>query len=91
MEFTRTGGVGGFRASGTWVRLDSHNDHGNWVYDSGFLRFYGVSGVRGNENEVTNYYVDLSTGQGGFDEWYFGKPPLNGVGDGMVTLTRKCL
>ena len=85
ITFVKTGGIVGFKNSGTWT---SNSDAvGNWIVDKGQLRWYGTS--EGGA-AAANFYDSVSELTGGFDIWFVGEPPQASA-DGINTLTQGCV
>jgi hypothetical protein len=85
VTFVKTGGVVGFRSSGTWSVGDLIA--GNYVADGKDLRWYGV---RTGTQIALNFHTDLKSGKGGFDLWLFSDSPITADDDGTLTLTGGC-
>lgn len=83
--FVKTGGVVGFKSSGTWSVGDTIA--GNYVADGKDLRWYGV---RTGTQITLDFHADVKSGKGGFDLWLFSDSPITGADDGTVTLTKGC-
>src|SRR5215467_9434568 len=64
ITFIRTGGIVGFKSSGTWKVSDTIG--GNYVDDGNDLHWYGI---RTDSSIVMNFYASPNTGKGGFDLW----------------------
>jgi hypothetical protein len=85
VTFVKTGGVVGFKSSGTWSVGDTIA--GNYVADGKDLRWYGV---RTGTQIALNFHTDVKSGNGGFDLWLFSDAPITAGDDGTLTLTKGC-
>jgi len=86
VTFTKTGGIAGFKSSGTWAVGDTIG--GNYVADGNDLRWYGI---RTGTSIVLNFHANAKSGQGGFDLWIHDTSlPLSAADDGTLTLTPGC-
>jgi hypothetical protein len=86
VTFTKTGGVAGFKSSGTWAVGDTIG--GNYVADGNDLRWYGI---RTGSSIVFNFHANAKSGKGGYDLWIYNSAlPLDGGDDGTLTLTPGC-
>jgi hypothetical protein len=86
--FKHTGAIDGFPDSGIWsAKTPEGLQKGNFVVDTGILRFYGT--FNKNKN-ATNNYVAVSTGAGGFDVWDISAIPVTPEQDGIIQIAKGC-
>ena len=67
--------------SGTWTA--QHGGQGNYTFSSKYLRGYGTLPTGDGKTAVFNFFFDVDTGYGGFDEW---RNNLKPVADGRFAL-----
>jgi len=80
-----------FRNSGTWSSPDMEDWGGNYTVDGEYVRFYGTYPDNTGGYGVTNFYYHLGTGDvSGYDEWTFSSPPIQPLGEGIITLDHGC-
>ena len=90
LVFFNTGAVGGFADSGTWRSNVDPTEGGNFIYDNGVLRFYGI--FNNGFDAVTHYatITDFKSGTGGFSMWFTGTAPLTPIQDGTLVMDKGC-
>ncbi len=79
-QFEKTGKVL-FRNSGTWT--GSPGWQGNYAFSSKYLRGYGTFPQKNGKIGVFNFFFDVDTGFGGYDQW---DANLNPIADGRLAL-----
>ena len=83
IQFDRTGKVL-FRNSGTWAgSAGAVGWQGNYTFSSKYLRGYGTFPRKDGKTGVFNFFFDVDTGFGGFDQWGGNLKP---IADGRLAL-----